>query len=166
MSRLPSPLRGVLGALLIVGSGACIDSTEPDPYDPEVIEEVDFDPSLQIDLSLMSQVAFGVYVQDLVEGEGIEMEVGTTFTANYSGFLSDGTLFDQGDLTNYLFGAENQRLIPGFEIGLLGMKPGGMRRIVIPPDLAYGRQGYPPAIPSGAILVFVVDLVTTTGPES
>jgi FKBP-type peptidyl-prolyl cis-trans isomerase len=50
-------------------------------------------------------------------------------------------------------------VIPGWDEGVVGMKEGGRRQLVIPPDLAYGPQGQPPAIKPNATLVFVIDLL-------
>jgi FKBP-type peptidyl-prolyl cis-trans isomerase FkpA len=165
MSRLSSPCRGVLGVLFVAQSAACIGSTEPDPYDPEVIEEVVFDSSLGINLDQMTETQSGVYIQDLVAGEGTEVEVGTTYTADYTGWLSNGYQFEAGSLDEtpegqpYAIGFN--QLIPGLELGMLGMRAGGTRRIIIPPDLAYGRYGAG-VIPAGAILIFIVVMLTAS----
>ena len=54
--------------------------------------------------------------------------------------------------------------IPGFAIAPTGMKVGGRRQVTIPAEFGYGEQGSPPAIPGGAALVFVIDLVKVTPP--
>jgi peptidylprolyl isomerase len=51
-------------------------------------------------------------------------------------------------------------VIPGWDQGVEGMKVGGRRELIVPPDLAYGKQGQPPTIPGDATLVFVIDLVS------
>jgi len=85
---------------------------------------------------------------------------GSTVTVLYVGRLTNGTVFDDAFARNqpiqFRIGAN--QVIPGFEQGIVGMRVGGRRRITIPPDLAYGSQGRPPAIPPNATLVFEVEL--------
>ena len=101
-------------------------------------------------------------VEDLVEGEGDEeAQPGDRLSVQYVGVLYDnGREFDSnwgsGRPFELQLGAGN--VIPGWDQGLEGMKVGGTRRLTIPPDLAYGREGSPPAIPPNSTLVFVVEL--------
>jgi peptidylprolyl isomerase len=107
-------------------------------------------------------------IEDLVEGTGAEATTGSYASVNYVGVLfKDGTEFDnsydRGAPFNVTLGAG--RVIKGWDEGLVGMKVGGRRQLVIPPDLAYGEGG------SGSIgpnetLVFVIDLVALTEPAT
>jgi peptidylprolyl isomerase len=97
---------------------------------------------------------------DMVTGTGAEAASGKTVTVKYVGVTyADGKEFDSSwgkrDLT---FQLGSGQVIPGWDNGIAGMKEGGRRQLVIPPELAYGPQGYGP-IPPDATLVFVVDLV-------
>ena len=96
--------------------------------------------------------------EDLVVGDGEEVPAGATVTVHYAGVLLDGTEFDAS------FGGQPAtfplaNVIPGWTEGIPGMKVGGRRLLVIPSDLAYGAEGFPPVIPADAPLVFVVDLL-------
>ncbi len=100
-------------------------------------------------------------VEDLVEGEGDGAQSGDRLSVQYVGVLySNGREFDSnwgsGQPFDFTLGAGN--VIPGWDQGLEGMKVGGTRKLTIPPDLAYGRAGSPPAIPPNSTLVFVVEL--------
>lgn len=153
--------------ILLCPVAACIGSTtDPDlQYEPQVIEETDFAASLGIDLAAMTLNQYGVYTQDLVVGEGTVVENQTDFSVEYTGWLSSGFEFDSGvlDPSTHQFGRPYRigagDVIPGFEIGLLGMQPGGVRRFIIPPVLGYGAQPIGP-IPGGSVLIFEVDLLT------
>jgi peptidylprolyl isomerase len=101
-------------------------------------------------------------VEDIVTGKGPAAKSGDEISVQYVGVLySDGTEFDAswdtGQPFEFQLGAGN--VIPGWDQGLEGMKVGGRRELVIPPDLAYGPTGQPPTIPPDATLVFVVDLL-------
>lgn len=95
------------------------------------------------------------------EGEGEASKNGDLLVVNYAGYLADGTKFDasadHGQPFQFVIGSGS--VIPGWEIGLLGMKKGEARQIIIPPNYAYGPQGVPGAIPPNAILTFDVELV-------
>ncbi|MEK7146066.1 MAG: FKBP-type peptidyl-prolyl cis-trans isomerase [Patescibacteria group bacterium] len=101
-------------------------------------------------------------IKDLVEGEGEPVVVGDTVEVHYKGMLTDGTVFDssydRGKPATFPLGIGY--LILGWEQGIPGMKVGGKRELVIPPDLAYGSAGVPDAnIPPDATLVFEIELI-------
>jgi len=102
-------------------------------------------------------------VKDLKTGDGAEAKSGDQVSVQYVGVLYDGgkqfdSSFDRGQPFSFQLGGG--QVIPGWDQGVAGMKVGGRRELVIPPDLAYGAQGQPPTIPANATLVFVIDLVS------
>lgn len=101
-------------------------------------------------------------VKDLVTGTGATATAGKQLTVNYVGVLyKGGTEFDSSWKRNqpFPFTLGQGAVIKGWDQGLDGMKVGGRRELIIPADLAYGKQGSPPTIPANAALVFVVDLL-------
>lgn len=110
----------------------------------------------------------GLVVRDVVVGQGEEVVPGAMVEVKYVGaFYETGEEFDaswnRGDDDTLPFTAGGGNLIPGFDQGVLGMREGGRREIVIPSDLGYGPQGTG-GIPGGATLVFVIDVVEVTAP--
>jgi peptidylprolyl isomerase len=100
--------------------------------------------------------------EDIVEGDGPAAAPGDKLTMQYVGVdYETGEQFDAswdtGEPFEFELGAGG--VIPGWDQGIEGMKVGGRRQLTIPPDLAYGPQGSPPAIGPNATLVFVVDLL-------
>ncbi len=116
-------------------------------------EDIDFVDELQIDLSLMTRTASGLYIQDLTVGDGAVVEAGDTALVDYAGWLPNGANFDGG--TNVEFSIGTGDLIDGFDEGVLGMRVSGTRSLVIPPALAYGDQVVG-GIPANSTLVFRV----------
>lgn len=114
----------------------------------------DFDVSLGIDLASMTKTSSGLYYRDLVVGTGAVAEAGTFATVGYTGWLSDGTMFDSG---SFSFTVGVGEVVPGFDEGVLGMKVGGKRKLVMPPNLGYGDRTNGP-IPANSTLVFDVEL--------
>ncbi|MCX6785771.1 MAG: FKBP-type peptidyl-prolyl cis-trans isomerase [Candidatus Komeilibacteria bacterium] len=104
-----------------------------------------------------------VDIQTLTAGTGEkQVKTGDSITVNYKGTLEDGTVFDssydkKAPITITL---GQGQVIPGWEQGLVGMKVGEKRKLVIPPALAYGAQGYGSVIPPNATLTFEVELVS------
>ena len=99
-------------------------------------------------------------VKDIVKGKGKAARTGDRLSMQYSGWLYDNgqpfdSSWDRGQPFEFQLGGQ---VIPGWNQGIKGMKEGGRRELIIPPDLAYGAQGSPPTIPPNAPLVFVVDL--------
>ena len=104
-----------------------------------------------------------VYFADLVVGSGAEAVKDAQLAVTYKGYLTNGQVFDQsrsgnnGQLQPLLFTLGAGQLIPGFEQGVVGMKVGGSRRVIIPPALGYGANAQG-SIPANSVLVFDVQL--------
>lgn len=99
-------------------------------------------------------------ITDIAVGTGTVAAAGDTVSVHYTGAFTDGRKFDSSyDVGQPLqFQIGSGMLIPGFDQGVVGMKTGGKRRLVIPPDLAYGPQGFGP-IPPNATLIFEIELL-------
>lgn len=105
--------------------------------------------------------ASGLRYTDLAEGTGPSPRPGQTALMHYTGTLENGTQFDtsrDGD-PPLSFTVGGSGIIQGWNEGVLTMKVGGRRRLVIPPALGYGAAGRPPTIPPNATLIFDVELV-------
>lgn len=103
-------------------------------------------------------------IKDLIKGTGATAEAGQTVTVNYVGALyKGGKVFDASWKRKepFSFALGKGQVIAGWDRGIVGMKVGGRRELVIPAALAYGVKGSPPAIPPNAPLIFVVDLLGT-----
>ena len=112
--------------------------------------------------SRVHKLASGLVYEDIVIGQGTMAETGSTVTVHYTGRLMDGTQFDsslnRGVPYTLQLGAG--RVIQGWEQGIKGMRPGGKRRLTIPPDLGYGASGYGGGvIPPNATLDFDIELL-------
>jgi FKBP-type peptidyl-prolyl cis-trans isomerase len=141
--RRPSALAAfALGGALVFASACSNTATSPD--DPLIVDAT-----------------------DLVVGTGTQAIAGLTVTVEYTGWLYDenapdhkGTEFDSSDDNGgpFAFPLGYGYVIQGWDIGIVGMRVGGTRRLEIPPELAYGEQGRSPDIPPNARLVFEVTL--------
>ncbi len=97
----------------------------------------------------------GLTYIDVEVGQGPPPEPTARVTVNYVGWLTDGTEFDSGDSVQF---GLNQ-VIGGWTEGVGSMQVGGRRRLLIPPELAYGEAGHAPTIPPDATLIFDIDLL-------
>jgi peptidylprolyl isomerase len=101
--------------------------------------------------------------KDLVSGSGKAAQVGSSITVNYVGVLYNNrrefdSSWKHGQPTTLPLTPGS--VIPGWVSGISGMKVGGRRELIIPPNLGYGKGGRPPTIPPNSTLVFVVDLLS------
>lgn len=104
----------------------------------------------------------GMKVEILQQGTGEPAKAGDNIVVNYAGTLLDGTKFDSSIDRNqpFPYTLGQNKVIKGWELGLLGMKAGEKRKLTIPPELAYGPNGRPPVIPGNATLVFEIDMLS------
>lgn len=113
------------------------------------------------DLSGMTTTASGLQYKDMQVGNSAEVTSGKTVSVHYTGWLQNGVKFDssldRGQPFTLNVGVG--QVIPGWDEGLVGMKAGGKRLLVIPPELAYGAVGSPPVIPPNATLIFEVEVL-------
>lgn len=116
---------------------------------------------LGIDPASLTRTASGLQYQDVATGTGAEATPGKVAVVHYTGWLTDGTKFDSSRDTGepFSFPLGQGRVIAGWDEGVAGMKVGGRRKLVIPPDLGYGAEGSPPVIPPASTLVFDVELL-------
>lgn len=103
----------------------------------------------------------GLEIWDINVGTGAEALPGKSVTVHYTGWLLDGTKFDSSLDRNdpFAFGLGSGQVIRGWDEGVAGMKVGGVRKLRIPPGLAYGERGAGGVIPPGATLIFQVELL-------
>jgi peptidylprolyl isomerase len=101
-------------------------------------------------------------VTDEVVGTGAAAQAGDSVTVNYVGSLTNGTVFDASanhGSTGFTFNLGAGQVIKGWDEGIVGMKVGGKRKLVIPASLAYGDQAVGGVIPADSTLVFEVELL-------
>ena len=104
----------------------------------------------------------GLVIKDLIEGEGKQAQDFNKVVVNYTGKLEDGSIFDSSlnpgrEPFSFTLGVGS--VIKGWDIGVKGMKVGGKRQLTIPSELGYGDKGAGNVIPSGATLIFEVELL-------
>ena len=107
-----------------------------------------------------TKTASGLQYWDIKVGTGATADRGMTVKVHYTGWLTSGKKFDSSvGQAPFKFRIGAHQVIKGWEEGVSGMKVGGKRQLRIPPDLAYGAQGYPGAIPPNATLIFDIQLL-------
>ena len=95
---------------------------------------------------------------DVEVGEGDAVQPGERVSVHYTGYLEDGTVFDDSVQRGEPIAFSLERVIQGWQEGIPGMQVGGKRRLIIPPELAYGENP-PGGIPPNATLIFDVELL-------
>ena len=148
--------------LMLVLVSACDSSTGIDDKwaNPETIE---YAASLEVDLATMQRTASGLYWKDKVVGEADTAGVGDNVRIHYTGWLPDGTQFDTsrgGAPVEFLLGLGF--VMTGVDEGVIGMRVGGIRQLVIRPGLTgFGPGSHPSSIPRNTTLIVEVERLTT-----
>lgn len=162
---------GIALAVSVAATGliGCQESGSDEPQLPPGRQVADrYHVSLGVDLEEMERRPSGLYVQDLVEGDGARADSGDVATVHYTGWLPTGMKFDSSLDREEPFEVAlgYGRVIDGWDQGVVGMRVGGERRLVIPPAMAYGEEGRG-RIPSNSTLVFEIELldVVNRSPE-
>lgn len=152
-------LNGLCLSLSIAGGG-CRDKVpepEPPPKPAKVIEEPEPSASAEPAPPAVTQLL----KEELAPGKGAAAKTGDTVKVHYTGTLLSGKKFDSSldrkEPFEFKLGAG--MVIKGWDEGVVGMKVGGKRKLTIPADLAYGKDGRPPTIPPNSPLVFEVELI-------
>ena len=145
-------LRALLLTFVPLTLSACLgDSSTKTDYPLVPIESTTFATSLGVNLAASTKTASGLYYRDITVGAGTTIAAGQTLNVKYSGAFANGSVFDAGTYSFTIPGS----VIQGWNEGLLGMKVGGTRQLIIPPSLGYGANGRD-QIPPNAVLVFTV----------
>jgi FKBP-type peptidyl-prolyl cis-trans isomerase FkpA len=158
-------LRRLSFALLPLAFAACLEGTDytTNPFPNVPIEQTTFAAGLNVNLATSTKTASGLYYRDLTPGTGATALNNSLVSTYYAGYFPDGSKF--GELASpstpfsFTLNANPSQVIAGWNEGIVGMKVGGTRQLIIPPSLAYGANGSGP-IPPNAVLVFTVQLVT------
>jgi peptidylprolyl isomerase len=108
----------------------------------------------------MTTTPSGLQYRDVVVGKGAQPKEGDTVVVNYTGRFTNGKIFDTSvGKRPFEFKLGRGEVIKGWDEGVASMHVGGKRKLVIPPDLAYGAGGYPGVIPPNSTLTFDVELL-------
>jgi FKBP-type peptidyl-prolyl cis-trans isomerase len=148
-------IRPIVCGLAIAALAACDDPTGP--RDPT---ELAYATTLDVDFARMTQTSTGLWYEDIEVGTGPAVTAGDRVRVLYHGWLPNGTEFDSkedpDDPLEFRVGLG--QVIAGWDEGLLDMRPGGIRKLVIRPGLAYGHRASE-TIPGNSTLVFEVTLL-------
>jgi FKBP-type peptidyl-prolyl cis-trans isomerase len=160
-----TPFRAALAGAVLLAIAACTGDTITTP-NVVPIDCATLATSLASSDSTLTTTASGLKYRDQTAGTGAAAQAGTLVALHYSGCLTDGTKFTE--VTNVdpptVFRVGDSTIVAGFNEGLVGMKVGGRRQLVIPPGLAWGANGaYDQynrvVVPPNATVVFTIDLL-------
>jgi FKBP-type peptidyl-prolyl cis-trans isomerase len=184
---LPPPMPRLLALLALLGTlalVACGDDDDGDgggdnPPPPAAEEQTETEPTPSEQREALEDTSTKPEIprptgspprrletEDIVRGKGPRAKAGDTVLVHYAGVtFSTGEEFDASWNSGqpFPFPLGQGQVIEGWDRGVVGMRVGGRRMLTIPPELAYGAQGFPPAIGPNETLVFVVDLLEIAG---
>ncbi|VTS00354.1 peptidylprolyl isomerase : Peptidyl-prolyl cis-trans isomerase OS=Laribacter hongkongensis (strain HLHK9) GN=fkpA PE=4 SV=1: FKBP_C [Gemmata massiliana] len=118
-------------------------------------------PMPAVDAAEWTKQASGLEIWDSTVGEGDAVKPGATVTVHYTGWLTNGKMFDSSVARGQTISFSLNQVIKGWQEGIPGMKPGGTRRLKIPAVLGYGATGAGRDIPPNAVLIFEVELISS-----
>ena len=154
-------MRRLLSPLLVVALFA-VSACDNSIVAPVTVEGTAFASALNVNLSASTKMTNGLYFRDVTVGTGTAAAATNAISVYYVGYLANGNVFDSKSVGTaaFKFTLGAGAVIPGWDQGIVGMKVGGRRQLIIPPSLGYGTNGSGTAIPPNAVLVFTVDLVS------
>ncbi|HET7188080.1 MAG TPA: FKBP-type peptidyl-prolyl cis-trans isomerase [Gemmatimonadaceae bacterium] len=125
------------------------------------IEQTTFASSLGVNLAASTKQPSGLYYRDITVGTGTTLAAGQTVGMRYVGSFANGDVFDSNPEPKAIFSFRlgAGQVIKGWDLGLVGMKVGGRRQLIIPPELGYGTKDAG-RIPGNSVLVFTVDAIS------
>jgi FKBP-type peptidyl-prolyl cis-trans isomerase FkpA len=151
-------LTRILLAATVLAAASCTPEAPLAPATP--VEQMTFATALNINLSLMTKTNTGLYYQDAPAGGGAAAAANSQLTVHYTGYFANGSTFDTSiGKTAFKFTLGTGSVIKGWDEGLVGMKVGGTRKLVVPASLAYGEAGFG-SIPPNTNLIFTVQLIS------
>lgn len=144
-------LFGILAVIIVVGAVMYRGAQKP----------ADGQAAVTTNTNQVQEMENGLKIEEVKVGTGAEAKPGTLVTVNYIGTFADGKKFDaskdHGD-SGFTFPLGQGMVIQGWELGVAGMKVGGVRKLTVPPELGYGPNDYGP-IPGNSTLLFEVELL-------
>ena len=158
--HFPASVTRSFAVLALVLASACGGDSTTAPTSPSDPATETFAASLGVNLAQMTRKSADLYIQDITVGTGTEATNNRLLRVTYTGWLVNGTRFDTNvGAPTFPFILGQRQVIAGWDQGVLGMRVGGKRRLVIGSNLGYGPSGSGPIGPH-ATLVFEVELVS------
>lgn len=161
--RLMRSFHAVAALAVLAACDLSTDPRIPAPIDPA---NDTYATSLGVNIASMTKTSSGLYYKDKTVGTGATAATGDSVRVHFTLWLTNGTKVQSskdgtGRPFEFLTGATPIRVIPGFEQGVLGMREGGVRQLVVPTNLAWGPVGSSqpgfPAVPPNANVVFEIE---------